>query len=92
MRLLGSKQLLFLVVLVFGVGFLATPYDSISAAYSSIEQTVDSEPEVSLVQYGYWLNTNSNVRHNSGCRYYKNTKEGRMCSAYEGKSCGICGG
>jgi len=40
----------------------------------------------------YWLNTNSNVRHNSGCKNFKNTKNGRPCSKNEGKACGICGG
>jgi endonuclease G len=40
----------------------------------------------------YWLNTNSNVRHNKGCCYYKNTKHGRFCGPDEGKACGICGG
>ena len=40
----------------------------------------------------YWLNTSSNTRHNSSCRWYRNTKRGRACSSSEGKACGICGG
>jgi hypothetical protein len=40
---------------------------------------------------GYWLTSSSNVRHNSGCRYYENSK-GRACSADEGKPCEVCGG
>ncbi len=40
----------------------------------------------------YWLNTDSWVRHNRGCRYYKNTKYGRCCTKSEGRACGICGG
>ncbi len=40
----------------------------------------------------HWLNTKSWVRHNRGCRYYHNTKNGRPCRADEGKPCGICGG
>jgi len=40
----------------------------------------------------YWLNIPSNVRHNSSCRYYMNTQNGRMCSKDEGRACGICGG
>ncbi len=40
----------------------------------------------------YWLNTKSYVRHNSSCRWYKNTKNGRMCTKDEGRACGICGG
>jgi hypothetical protein len=40
----------------------------------------------------HWLNTKSNVRHNAGCRWYGKTKDGRYCSADEGKPCGECGG
>ena len=40
----------------------------------------------------YWLNTSGNVRHNSTCKYYRNTKRGRECGASEGKACGACGG
>ncbi len=41
---------------------------------------------------GWWLNTGSNVRHNSTCRYYGKTSKGRACKEDEGKACGICGG
>jgi endonuclease YncB( thermonuclease family) len=41
---------------------------------------------------GYWLNTSSGVRHNSGCENYGKTKRGRPCGPNEGKACGICGG
>lgn len=41
---------------------------------------------------GYWLNTSSNVRHNSSCKWFNNTKSGRSCGANDGKGCGICGG
>lgn len=40
----------------------------------------------------YWLNTNSNKRHNAGCRNFNNTTRGRFCTATEGDACGICGG
>jgi micrococcal nuclease len=40
----------------------------------------------------YWLNTRSNVRHNSSCENFKNTKLGRLCSKDEGKACSRCGG
>lgn len=40
----------------------------------------------------YWLNSSSNARHNSTCKWYRNTKRGRICSDNEGKACGICGG
>jgi endonuclease YncB( thermonuclease family) len=41
---------------------------------------------------GYWLNTASNVRHNNNCRYYKNTKQGRICTGNDGRACKTCGG
>ena len=50
------------------------------------------ESAVAPVNTGYWLNLNSNVRHNSSCRNYEGTKNGRHCTADEGKPCGICGG
>ena len=40
----------------------------------------------------YWLNTSSGSRHNDGCKYFKNTKRGRMCGSGDGKGCGMCGG
>ncbi|MFP4418186.1 MAG: thermonuclease family protein [Chitinivibrionales bacterium] len=40
----------------------------------------------------YWLNTNSNVRHNSSCKWFENTSYGRCCDSTEGKACGMCGG
>ena len=40
----------------------------------------------------HWLNTSSNVRHNAGCQYFKNTKRGRACGPDDGKACGTCGG
>jgi len=40
----------------------------------------------------HWLNTPSNVRHNSTCKHFKATKRGRLCGPDEGKPCGICGG
>ena len=40
----------------------------------------------------HWLNTNSGVRHNRGCRWFGGTKNGRACNADEGHACGICGG
>jgi hypothetical protein len=40
----------------------------------------------------HWLNVSTGVRHNSSCRHYDNTKDGRRCTVNEGKPCGICGG
>ena len=40
----------------------------------------------------YWLNTSSGSRHNRSCKYYNNTKRGRIAGPNEGKACGTCGG
>jgi hypothetical protein len=40
----------------------------------------------------YWLNTNTGERHNANCRWYRNTRHGRMCGPDEGDKCGLCGG
>jgi uncharacterized protein YgiM (DUF1202 family) len=42
--------------------------------------------------YRYWINTNSGVRHNRGCRWYGNTKRGYYTNQLVGRGCGICGG
>jgi hypothetical protein len=39
----------------------------------------------------HWLTLSSSKRHNSSCRYYRNSR-GRPCTADEGISCKICGG
>ena len=40
---------------------------------------------------GYWLNTNSNKRHNQNCENYRKTR-GYPCKKNEGSPCGKCGG
>ncbi len=49
-------------------------------------------PSSAAKELDHWLNLNGNVRHNASCRFFKNTKNGRACTADEGKPCGICGG
>lgn len=63
-------------------------------ATPAVNQTINqpSATPVRAIESGYWLNTGSNVRHNSACRYYMNTKNGRKCTANEGRACGTCGG
>jgi hypothetical protein len=39
----------------------------------------------------HWLTLSSGVRHNSTCRWFKNSK-GRMCGPDEGRACKVCGG
>ena len=40
----------------------------------------------------YWINTNSDTRHNSSCRYYGMTKEGYYTNEIIGKPGKTCGG
>ena len=40
---------------------------------------------------GYWLNSNSNKRHNRNCEYYRKTR-GVPCQKGDGSPCGKCGG
>ncbi len=62
-------------------------------AISPPSRLFGSDPEKpKAAEFRHWLNTSSKVRHNAGCRNYKNTKRGRACSPSEGKACGICGG
>lgn len=52
-----------------------------------VEKSIE---EVSAEQT-HWLTTSSGVRHNSTCRWFKNSK-GRMCASDEGRACKVCGG
>jgi hypothetical protein len=49
-------------------------------------------PAAAKPALSYWLNTETDVRHNAGCRWYKKTKSGRPCTADDGEPCGQCGG
>lgn len=40
---------------------------------------------------GYWLSP-SGVRHNSTCRHFWNTRDGRKCKPDDGRPCNLCGG
>jgi micrococcal nuclease len=40
----------------------------------------------------FWLNLSTNVRHNEKCEFFKKAKNGRLCTASEGRACRICGG
>lgn len=51
---------------------------------------LDSKQEKS--DGNYWLNTSTGKRHNSGCKYFGDTKKGRACSKADGKACDVCGG
>lgn len=59
-------------------------------AKAKLRRAVKADPRIATGPR--WLNTSSNVRHNRSCRYFQNTKKGRLCSPHEGKACGMCGG
>lgn len=40
----------------------------------------------------WWLNTDSNTRHNNTCMFYNNSIHGRQCDKKEGNACQICEG
>jgi endonuclease YncB( thermonuclease family) len=53
---------------------------------------VTEKPKVQQEQaLSHWLTLSSSKRHNSGCRYFKNSK-GRSCGPNDGVACKICGG
>ncbi|WP_238476657.1 hypothetical protein [Bythopirellula goksoeyrii] len=75
--------------------------DKVSSPFAELESKASpfeygdfslSQTDIADSNMSYWLNTKSNTRHNSGCRFFGNTSGGRECSADEGKACGICGG
>ncbi len=43
------------------------------------------------VEQQHWITIKSGVRHNSGCRYFQNSR-GRLCGPADGRACKICGG
>lgn len=71
-----------------------------------VEEMLESELDLSLwslksssdikkdqnVDTTYWINNNSDTRHNSKCRYYGKTKDGYYTNQKIGKPGKICGG
>lgn len=55
------------------------------------EADTEAESTPSPPAQSHWITSSSSVRHNSGCRYYRNSK-GRPCGPNEGRACKICGG
>jgi hypothetical protein len=67
----------------FGYNFSNAPSDQI--------KSIGLHPESHACDY--WLNTNSNVRHNRSCSSnFGLTRNGRCAGSNEGKACGKCGG
>lgn len=56
------------------------------------EQVIQRQAEIRRRNaLSHWLNADSNIRHNVGCRYY-GTGNGMRCRFDDGQPCGICGG
>lgn len=60
---------------------------------AAVPKQQEAETKNSAIQkeQSYWITSSSSVRHNSKCRYFKNSK-GRPCTKDEGRPCKICGG
>ena len=74
---------------VCGVNRLAAQQPR-SASPDSVTSPAVSDASPSDSQ-SHWITSSSGVRHNSSCRYYRNSK-GRPCGPGEGRACKICGG
>jgi hypothetical protein len=77
------KKILLGLIVVLGL-LVAINAESVKAvSYTEVSQAGQEKT--------HWITTSSGVRHNSSCRYFKNSK-GRMCTPDEGRACKICGG
>ena len=56
--------------------------------FNEIKQNKKETPVI----FDYWINTGTDTRHNSGCEYYGNTKNGYYTNEKKGRACGRCGG
>lgn len=74
------------------LGLWADPSSIAPWEFRSLQRQAKAVKSGAAVPTGYWLNTSSNTRHNSTCKWHQNTKRGRKCTANEGNACGICGG
>lgn len=70
------------------VWFYPEDFDS---SFDDVVKEFDQGKQKDPKATGYWLSTNSGVRHNSRCRWYTNSK-GRYCKMSEGRACSVCGG
>ena len=70
-----------------------SPRPASSATGSRTNAVLDNlqRPGAPNASTAYWLSTWSGLRHNSGCRYYRNST-GKPCGPNDGKACKTCGG
>lgn len=62
-----------------------------AASLSSAEPVAKPQAVKPAQENTHWITNKSGIRHNSGCRYYKNS-QGRPCTKDEGRACKKCGG
>ena len=81
------KSILLVLLFVIPVTFQTLN----SAAYIAQPATIQtySQPAEECT---YWITKSSGKRHNSKCRYYKNSKGYCTEDGTKGKACKICGG
>jgi hypothetical protein len=70
------------------------PVSSTTPSSQPLQQprpSASSSPTSDQQGLTHWLTSSSNKRHNSSCRWYRNS-HGRPCRPDEGIPCKICGG
>ncbi|MBN1646538.1 MAG: hypothetical protein JW874_00775 [Spirochaetales bacterium] len=71
------------IILVFFVGSCITvPHHHRSKAH----------PPKAQPHAKYWIDSDTNIRHNASCRFYGHTKHGYFTNKRIGKRCKYCGG
>lgn len=80
MRLVIRRE--FVAALLAMLTVAAVPGAAVIPADVAAEKAADKR---------YWINTDSNVRHNRKCKHFGSTKIGRYCGDAEGNACRLCG-
>ncbi len=69
----------------------ATPAAQVNSPVAPQSNLAPAAQATQQSEQRHWLTIKSGIRHNSTCRYYRNSK-GRPCGPNEGRACKICGG
>jgi len=69
----------------------ARPASPATGSRSNAAPETLQRPPAPSQSAAYWLSTWSGLRHNNGCRYYRNST-GKPCGPNDGKACKLCGG
>lgn len=80
-----------LIEMLTDAGVWEPPVESVKSENPLERKTVSDSIDRQGKDLNYWITNSSGVRHNSSCRFYKNSN-GRACSRDEGRACEICGG